>query len=73
MKKNIRMLVTCMIEVQTDLPVDEAVQEFEQNSAYQFPDTINVKVIDTEWRETNKVSYTQVNKNNTEVILKPLK
>lgn len=73
MKKTIRMLVTTMVEVETELEVDDAIEEFEQNCHYDYPDTENVKVIQTEWRETKKVSYCQVNKSNTEILLKPLK
>jgi hypothetical protein len=72
-KKTIRVLVTTMIELQTDLEVDKAIQEFEADSCYNFGRTANVEVIDTEWRETKRISYTEINKTGTHVLLKPLK
>jgi hypothetical protein len=62
-----------MVEIESNLSVDEAIEEFESDCAYSFPETDNVKVIGTEWRETKKVSYTEVNKTNTQILLKPLK
>jgi hypothetical protein len=73
MTKIIRVLVTAMVELETNLEVDEAIKEFEQNSCYGFDNTANVQVIDTEWRETKKVSCLQENKTGTEILLKPLK
>jgi len=71
--KTIRLFATLMIEIETDLNVDEAVQEFEQNTWYSFKDTENVKVLSSELKETSKVSYTEVNKTGTHILLKPLK
>lgn len=62
-----------MVEIESDLPVAEAIEEFEQDCQYSFPGTSNVTIIRTEWRETEKVSYTEVNKTGTQVLLKPLK
>lgn len=70
-RKKIRILITTMLTVESELDVDEAVTEFEQNSWYTYNNTENVKVIDTEWRNTQKVSYSYV-EGDTE-ILKPIK
>lgn len=72
-KKKIRILVTAMVELETELEVDEAVTEFTENSHYAFDSTENVTVINTEWRETEKVSYIQYSKDGKSTILKPLK
>lgn len=72
-EKIVRILVTSMVEFKTDLSVDDAIKEFEENSIYNFEDTENVTVLQTEWRETQRVSYVQHNKTNTQILLKPLK
>jgi hypothetical protein len=71
--KTIRILVTTMIELQTELPVEDAINEFQSDCDYTFKDTANVKVIDSEWRETKKVSYTEYSKDGKSFNLKPLK
>ena len=72
-KKTIRILVTTMIEIETQLPVEDAITEFHSDCEYTFKDTANVKVIDSEWRETVKVSYTEYSKDGKSFNLKPLK
>lgn len=72
-EKIVRILVTCMVEFKTTLPIDEAIKEFEENSMYNYEDTDNVTILQTEWRETQRISYVQHNKTNTQILLKPLK
>lgn len=59
MKKTIRFIVTAMVEVETELSPEEARSQFESESFYNYEDTEDVRVIQTEWRETKIVS-TQV-------------
>lgn len=56
MTKKIRVLVTAMVEIESELPVEEAIEDFEANCMYTFEDTDEVTVIQTEWRETKKIS-----------------
>lgn len=72
-EKIIRVLVTAMVELKSELDVDQAIADFETNSDYKFSNTSNVEVLSTEWRETKKVSYREINKTGTQVLLKPLK
>lgn len=72
-KKNIRIVVTTMINLETELEVDEALNEFTSDCDYTFKDTTNVKVIETEWRDTDRISYIQFSKDGKSSILKPLK
>jgi len=72
-KKHIRVIVTTIVELETNLSVDGMIQEFVENGNVIFNDTANVKVIGTEWRETNKISYIQYSKDGNSSILKPIK
>ncbi len=63
MKVNkIRLLVTTLIEIESELPSKEAIEEFQENSMYNYEDTENVKVIQTEWRDQEILSILTYNK-----------
>ena len=47
------MYATIKIEVATNLSKAEAIEEFTENCEYFLQSTDNVKVIETEWEETN--------------------
>jgi hypothetical protein len=47
------MYATIKIEVATDLSPAEAMEEFTSDCDYFIKSTDNVKVINTEWEETN--------------------
>jgi len=47
------MYATIKIEVATNLSKVEAIEEFTENCEYFLQSTDNVKVIETEWEETN--------------------
>ena len=72
-KKVIRILVTTMVEIKTQLPVDQAINDFELNSTCVFSNTGNIEVLTPEIREIKRVSYIEYNKPETEILLKPLK
>jgi hypothetical protein len=44
--------VTFSVMVKTDLPMQEAIDEFGSNCDYELPSTDNVKVVSTEWLDT---------------------
>lgn len=71
--KHIRILVTTMVELETNLPVEEAIDEFVSDCHYSFPDTAHVRVRDTEWRETDPVSTIEFSNDGNSSILKPFK
>lgn len=48
------------IEIESDLPVQEALDEFQQNSDYTFRNTANVKVIDTNWYDSAIMSHQNI-------------
>ena len=56
-KKTIKLTDLSYIEIETDLPVDQAMHDFEMNSEMRFSDTEHVKVIDHEWMESKRISY----------------
>ena len=56
-KKTIKLTVLHYIEIDTDLPVEEAMREFEKNSQVSFSNTDSVEVVDYEWMESNRISY----------------
>ena len=47
------MYATIKIEVSTDLSPAEAVEEFTSDCDYFIKSTDNIKVVNTEWLETN--------------------
>lgn len=55
-KKIVRVIATVMVEFLTDLDVEDAVEELQNNTDYSFGDTDNVKVIETDLREMKSVS-----------------
>lgn len=57
-RKTIRLTVLSYIEIETDLPVEQAMNDFELNSEVRFSDTEYIKVIDHEWMKSQRVSYT---------------
>lgn len=71
--KSIRLFVTIMVEIGVDGNIDteEAIKEFQTETVYEFKDTANVKVIDTEIRDFQKISVLEYSENN--FLLKPLK
>jgi len=44
--------VTFSVKVKTDLSIENAIDEFGSNCNYELPSTDNVKVISTEWLDT---------------------
>ncbi len=56
-RKTIKLTVLSYIEIETELPVDQAMHDFEMNSEIRFSDTEHVKVIDHEWMESKRISY----------------
>ena len=62
-----------VIEIQTELDIDKAIEEFEQNCTYSFKSTENCQVTDTYWSETDRISVRELNKTETQMLIKPLK
>jgi len=44
--------ITIMVKVTTDLSFEDAVDEIGSECEYDFPSTDNVKVVSTEWLDT---------------------
>ncbi len=73
-KKTIKVIVTTMVEIESELPVDQAIIEFAKNGLSNFyGGTDHIKVISSKWRETQGVCYTEISKDGTHSILKPIK
>lgn len=51
-KKTYTLYATIKIEIETDLHITDAIDEFGNDCWYDFPDTDNCKVIKTEWVDT---------------------
>lgn len=47
------LYVKVKIKVESDLPIDEIINEFSYNSFYNFESTENVEVLETEFLETS--------------------
>ena len=46
------LYATIRIEIESDLPFEDAIDEFQSNCIYDFPDTQKCKVIETRWEDT---------------------
>jgi len=46
--------VTISVKVKTDLPMEAAIDEFGGDCEYELPSTDNVKVVSTEWLDTEQ-------------------
>jgi len=66
-------MANVLVRIESDLPTQEAIEQFEQNCTYSFKDTNDCTVIETNWCETEKISVRETNKSETEVLIKPLK
>lgn len=51
-QKEYTLTLTFKVNIKTDLPIDEAIEEFSSNAEYDFKSTDKVEVINTEWEET---------------------
>ena len=51
-KKTYTLRATIRIEIESDLELDDAIDEFSAGCSYEFSDTDNCKIIKTEWEDT---------------------
>lgn len=51
-----KVKVVIVLTIDSDLPLDEAMEEISSECSYDFPSTENVKVKDQEWRDTEEIS-----------------
>ena len=51
-KKTYTLYATIRIEIESELNLDDAIDEFSAGCYYEFSDTDNCKVIQTAWEDT---------------------
>lgn len=51
--KTYTLYATIRIEIESELQLDEAIDEFQSNCMYDFPDTEKCNVILTRWEDTS--------------------
>jgi hypothetical protein len=49
--KKYTLFATIEVYIETDLPIEEAIDELGQEGGYHISGTDNVTVVDTEWKE----------------------
>ena len=52
-KKCYTIYATIRIEIETDLHITDAIDEFQNDCLYNFPDTEKCKVLNTCWEQTD--------------------
>lgn len=56
MKTKVKVKVVVFVELESDLPVQDTIDVFTSDCDYSFKSTAHVKVLDTDWRDTIKMS-----------------
>lgn len=51
-KNSYILYATIRIEIESELDLENAIDEFSQGCYYKFPDTENCKVVNTAWEDT---------------------
>lgn len=51
--KRFTLIITIRVEVESDLPINEVIDQFSSETDYNFTDTDDVKVIETEFIDIN--------------------
>ena len=55
-KKRIRFSCISIVEIETELPTEEAIKDFFENGESNFKGTEGVQVIQSEWVESEPIS-----------------